>query len=102
VVLWQLNCGLTHVFGPLGNPVGVLVGAVLIELVTDVSEDGTEIVVLVVADEDIATELEVELAMQLQALLTRLATSPLQAATAKVGIELVAVTVAVVNEAQNA
>ena len=45
---------------------------------------------------------EVDVAMQVQALLTRLATSPVQAWTANVGIAAVAVTGAVVKVPQNA
>jgi hypothetical protein len=154
VVFWQLNCGSRHVLGPDGNPVGVLLGAVLVELIVDpelvvdveivvgcvvevevevgtvtlvlelvvgISEvevevevgttlvelvDELEVVVAVVEDEVgtilIVVELDVDTAIQLQALLTLPATSPPQAATAYEGIALVAATTAVVNVAQNA
>ena len=49
---------------------------------------------------EVAVTDKLEVAIQLHALLTRLATSPVQAATAYVGIALVAVTAAVVNVAQ--
>jgi hypothetical protein len=118
--------------GPEGNPVGVLVGAALVELVVDpelvvdveivvgvsVVEvdvgttlvelvDKLEVVVAVVEDEVgkailLLAELEVDTAIQLQALLALPATSPPQAATAYDGIALVAVTTAVVKVAQNA
>lgn len=73
---------------------GELVGA---ELVDSVVVE-TEILALEV---EVAGVVEVELATQLQALLTLLATSPVQPATAYEGIAVVAVTAAVVKVAQN-
>jgi hypothetical protein len=92
---------LTHAFGPEGNLVGVLVGAVLDELVIDVSDVGCKVGVTTVVVRFMVVELDVETAMQLQALLTRLATSPVQAAIAYVGMALVPAAVVVVKVAQN-
>jgi len=73
-----------HDFGPAGE-VGALVGGLDV-LVTKVLEVIALEEVVVVGIEEVAV------AMQLHALLTRLATLPVQAATAKDGMALVAVT----------
>lgn len=106
--LWQLSCGFKQVFGPGGNGEGVLVGASVLEIVTVVV-----VLVLVMVEEDELNGVddveeldetdvdgtdEVAVAMQLHALLTRLATSPVQAAAANEGIA----TEAVVKVPQNA
>jgi hypothetical protein len=98
-VLWQLKLGLKQVFGPLGN-VGVLVGALDV-LVTDteVLEEALEVALEVGGAIEVE---EVTVAIQLHALLTRLATLPVHAATANEGIAPVAVTGAVVKVPQNA
>lgn len=72
---------------------GELVGAELVDSVVEM-----EILVLVV---EVAGTEEVEVAMQVQALLTLLATSPVHPATAYEGMALVVVTAAVVKVAQN-
>jgi len=82
-----------QVFGPAGE-VGALVGALDV-LVTKVLELAALEEVLVVGTEEVAG------AMQLHALLTRLATLPVQAATAKDGMALVAVTGELVKVPQN-
>jgi hypothetical protein len=51
---------LRHVFGPGGNPVGELVGAVLVELVTEVEELDTEVVVAIVVLVLIVVELDTD------------------------------------------
>lgn len=73
------------------------------ELVAAVVDEVVVVVVVVVVDEVVVCEvvLEAGVAIQLHALLTRLATFPVQAATANDGITLVAVTGAVVKVPQN-
>lgn len=82
----------------MGVPVGTPVGALdVLEIDTDTKlVDVTEMVEEVVTGTDV--DVEVDVAMHEQALLTRLTTSPVQAATAYEGI---ATAEAVVNVAQN-
>jgi hypothetical protein len=74
----------------------------VLELEVALSVDETEVEVGTATLVLLLVELDVDIAMQLQALLTRPATSPPQAATAYDGIALVAATTAVVKAAQNA
>ena len=126
VVFWQLNSGFKQVLGPEGKPVDELVGAEVVVLVVsvlesevvevEVLEEILEVVEVKVLEEVLevvevevveevfevdVVEVEEVVAMQVHALLTRLATSPLHAATAYEGIALAAVTGAVVKVPQN-
>jgi hypothetical protein len=102
VVFWQLNSGFEQVLGPGGKPVGELVGAEVVVLVVSVLEsEVAEVEVLEEVLEIDVVEVEEVVAMQVHALLTRLATLPVHAATAYDGIALAAVTGAVVKVPQN-
>jgi hypothetical protein len=89
-----------QLFGPWGNPVGELVGAELVVLVTSVVESTVLDELVLVINVVLLEYEETVVAMQVQALLTRPATFPVHAATAYEGIALVAVTEDAVNAPQ--
>jgi hypothetical protein len=106
-LLVEVVTELTELVVDVEMPVSVVEGEVgtttlVLELEVALSVDETEVEVGTATLVLLLVELDVDIAMQLQALLTRPATSPPQAATAYDGIALVAATTAVVKVAQNA